>query len=111
MIQVMPNLYNVTKDPQDVGKFRTPGLRKVLRISPWFHNGLFDNIEGVMNMYNNGMPQPKQKPDELNDPLFPKTDVHIKRLNLTKAERDAIISFLAAITTEPWRITTPELPQ
>lgn len=103
--------YNVTKNPQDVGKFRTPGLRNILRTSPWFHNGLFDNIEGVMNMYNNGMPQPKQKPDELNDPLFPKTDVHIKRLNLTKAERDAIISFLGAITTEPWRITTPELPK
>lgn len=103
--------YNVTKNPQDVGKFRTPGLRNVLRTRPWFHNGLFDNIEGVMNMYNNGMPQPKQKPDELNDPLFPKTDVHIKRLNLTQAERDAIISFLGAITTEPWRITTPELPK
>ncbi|MBB5644078.1 cytochrome-c peroxidase [Pedobacter cryoconitis] len=103
--------YNVTKNPEDVGKFRTPGLRNVLRTRPWFHNGLFDNIEGVMNMYNNGMPQPKQKPEELNDPLFPKTDVHIKRLNLTKTERDAIISFLAAITTEPWRITTPELPK
>ncbi|MBB6272427.1 cytochrome c peroxidase [Pedobacter cryoconitis] len=103
--------YNVTKRPEDVGKFRTPGLRNVLRTRPWFHNGLFDNIEGVMNMYNNGMPQPQPKPNELNDPLFPKTDVHIKRLNLSKAERDAIIAFLAAITTEPWRITTPELPK
>jgi cytochrome c peroxidase len=103
--------YHVTKKPEDIGKFRTPGLRNVLRTRPWFHNGLFDNIEGVMNMYNNGMPQPQPRPDELNDPLFPKTDVHIKRLNLSKGERDAVIAFLAAITTEPWRITTPKLPE
>lgn len=103
--------YNVTKNPEDVGKFRTPGLRNVLKTRPWFHNGLFDNIEGVMNMYNNGMPQPRPKPEELNDPLFPKTDVHIKRLNLTISERDAIIAFLNAITTEPWRVPAPELPK
>lgn len=103
--------YNVTKNTEDVGKFKTPGLRDVLRTRPWFHNGLFDNIEGVLNMYNNGMPQPKPKGDQMNDPLFPKTDVHIKKLNLTTSERDAIIAFLGAITTEPWRTPTPELPQ
>lgn len=103
--------YNITKNPQDVGKFKTPGLRNVLRTRPWFHNGLFDNIEGVMNMYSNGMPQPKPKPEQLNDPLFPKTDVHIQRLNLSKEEKEAIIAFLGAITTEPWGIASPVLPQ
>ena len=103
--------YNITKKPEDVGKFKTPGLRNVLRTRPWFHNGLFDNIEGVMNMYSNGMPQPKAKPEQVNDPLFPKTDVHIKRLNLTKAEKEAIIAFLGAITTEPWGISSPVLPE
>lgn len=103
--------YMVTKKPEDVGKFRTPGLRNVLRTRPWFHNGLFDNIEGVLNMYNNGMPQPKAGAGDEHDPLFPKTDVHIKRLHLSLEERNAIIAFLGAITTEPWRILTPELPQ
>ena len=103
--------YMITKNPDDVGKFKTPGLRNVLRTRPWFHNGLFDNIEGVMNMYNNGMAQPKPKPEQINDPLFPKTDVHIKKLSLTKAEKEAIISFLGAITTEPWGISAPVLPE
>jgi len=79
--------YLVTKNPQDVGKFKTPGLRDVLRARPWFHNGLFDNIEGVMNMYSNGMAQPKLKPEQVNDSLFPKTDVHLKRLNLRIEEK------------------------
>jgi len=103
--------YTITKKPEDVGKFKTPGLRNVLRTRPWFHNGLFDNIEGVMNMYSNGMPQPKPTPAQLNDPLFPQTDIHIKRLNLTKTEKEAIISFLGAITTEPWGISAPVLPE
>ncbi|WP_345950046.1 cytochrome c peroxidase [Mucilaginibacter sp. PAMB04274] len=103
--------YNITKDPKDVGKFKTPGLRDVMRTRPWFHNGLFDNMEGVLNMYNAGMAQPKPKPNQVNNPLFPKTDVHLKKLNLTKEERAAIIAFLESITTEPWRITKPVLPQ
>lgn len=103
--------YNITKNPEDVGKFKTPGLRDVMRTRPWFHNGLFDNMEGVMNMYNAGMAQPKPKPEQMNDPLFPKTDKHLKKLNLTKDERLAIISFLESITTEPWRIKAPILPQ
>jgi len=57
------------------------------------------------------MAQPKPKPDQLNDPLFPKTDKHLKKLNLTKDERLAIISFLESITTEPWRIKAPIIPQ
>jgi cytochrome c peroxidase len=103
--------YNITKNPEDVGKFKTPGLRDVMNTKPWFHNGLFDNIEGVMNMYNAGMARPKPKPNQENDPLFPKTDIHLKKLNLSVQERAAVISFLSAITTEPWRIQAPDMPE
>ena len=30
-----------TRDPADLGKFRTPSLRNVARAGPWMHNGLF----------------------------------------------------------------------
>ena len=103
--------YNVTRKPEDVGRFKTPSLRDVIRTRPWMHNGLFDNIEGVLNMYNAGMPQPKPRPDQLNDPLFPKTDPLIRKLNLTKEERDDLIAFLNAITAEPWKVRMPELPK
>ncbi|MBE9585043.1 cytochrome-c peroxidase [Mucilaginibacter sp. JRF] len=102
--------YNITKKVEDVGKFKTPGLRDVMNTKPWFHNGLFDNMEGVMNMYNAGMPQPKAKGEQVNDPLFPKTDPLLKPLGLTKEERLAIIAFLQSITTEPWRIKAPVMP-
>ncbi|EOR93486.1 Cytochrome c551 peroxidase [Arcticibacter svalbardensis MN12-7] len=104
-------LYNVTKVTQDVGKFKTPGLRDVMRTGPWFHNGLFGNIDGVMNMYNAGMARPKPKPEQLNDPLFPRTDPLLQKLNLSKEERDALVAFLRSITTEPWKVRQPVLPQ
>lgn len=101
---------HIKKDPADVGKFKTPGLRNVLRTRPWFHNGIFDNIEGVMNMYNAGMPQPRRKPGQENDPLYPVKSPLLQPLSLTTAERDAVIAFLGTITTEPWKERAPVLP-
>jgi len=104
-------LYNLTSKPEDMGKFKTPSLRDVMRTGPWFHNGLFGNINGVMNMYNAGMPQPKPNKNQLNDPLFPKTDKLLTPLGLTPVEKEAIIAFLHAITADPWKIRQPELPK
>jgi cytochrome c peroxidase len=104
-------LYKVTRRAADVGKFKTPSLRDVIRTRPWMHNGLFDNIEGVMNMYNAGMPQLKPKPEQIKDTLFPITDPLLKKLNLTKEERLDVIAFLNAITTEPLKVRMPVLPK
>lgn len=101
-------LYLITKRAADVGKFKTPMLRDVMRTRPWMHNGLFDNIEGVLNMYSNGMPQPKRKPGQEKDTLFPKTDPLLKKLGLTKDEKADIIAFLNAITDEPLKVRAPK---
>ncbi|MES2826651.1 MAG: cytochrome c peroxidase [Bacteroidota bacterium] len=103
--------YNITKKAEDVGKFKTPGLRNVMRTAPWFHNGLFGNMDGVMNMYNVGMPNQKRKPEEANDPLYPANDKLLRGLMLSNNEKAAVISFLDAISTEPWKDRAPELPQ
>ncbi|HEX2629135.1 MAG TPA: cytochrome c peroxidase [Chitinophagaceae bacterium] len=101
--------YKVTHKAGDVGRFRTPSLRDVLRTRPWMHNGMFDNIDTIINMYSAGMPQQKSGP--ANDSLYPKIDRLIKRLDLTKGEKQDIIAFLNAITSEPYKITRPELPK
>lgn len=103
--------YNVTKRAEDVGKFKTPSLRDVMRTRPWMHNGLFDNMEGILNMYSNGMPQPKRKPHQKNDSLFPKTSPLIKKLNLNKDEKQAIIAFLESISASAFRVSYLELPK
>lgn len=102
--------YNVTKDPSDVGKMKTPGLRNVMHTGPWFHMGIFPNIQSVIGMYNAGMNVPYRREEFKDDPMFPITSPLIKRLELTKEEQEAIIAFLEALSSEPMLVEKPELP-
>ena len=97
--------YNVTGDPKDVGKFKTPSLRGVMNTKPWMHNGLFSSMEGILNIYNNGG-VPTQ-PDE-DDPLSPITSSLLQKLDLSDAEINALVAFLEAITAPPARVPKPE---
>lgn len=104
-------LYNITKKPEDVGKFKTPGLRNVMKTAPWFHNGLFSSMEGVLNMYNVGMPVQRVRPEQVNDPLLPKNDKLLKPLNLSLEEKAAVISFLDALSSPTVMVRVDKLPE
>ncbi|MNJ99977.1 Cytochrome c551 peroxidase precursor [compost metagenome] len=103
--------YNTTKLKDDVAKFKTPSLRDVMRTFPWFHDGRFNEIEALLNMYVAGMPQPKRTKNQQDDPLFPQASPHLKKLEITLEERAAIISFLQAITSSPLEFDRPSLPK
>ena len=103
--------YNVTKNNEDVGKFRTPSLRELERTRPWMHNGLFDNLEGVVNMYNSGMPQKPKTEEQKNDPMFPQTDPLLQPLHLTPQEKQQLVAFLNTLTGVPFRMRRPEIPR
>lgn len=101
--------YNVTGNPDDVGKFRTPSLRDVMNTDPWMHNGLFDNITGLLNIYNSGMQMNTAKPEvKAADPMAPITDPLMKPLKLSKSEIQDIIAFLGAITGTEYKMRRPE---
>lgn len=101
--------YNITKNPEDVGKFRTPSLRDVMNTSPWMHNGLFDNITGVVNIYNSGMQMnTATKAQKEADPLHPVTDPLMKKLNLTKDEIQSVVAFLESITATQYKMHRPD---
>lgn len=89
--------YAVTGAPADVGAFRTPSLRGVSRTGPWMHNGIFPFLRGIVNFYNAGGVQPRRRPDQTDDPLFPKTTAILKPLNLTRDERDDLVAFLETL--------------
>lgn len=89
--------YDITRNPEDVGAFRTPSLRGVSRTGPWMHNGVFPHLRGVVNFYNAGGVQLQRKPEQADDPLFPTTSPLLKRLDLTREERDALVAFLETL--------------
>ena len=103
-------LYEVTGKKEDVGKFKTSSLREISRTSPYMHNGLFPHLEGVVNLYNAGMPRPKRKNHQKNDTLFPKTSPILKKLNLTAKEKEALVTFLKTLGSRKRRETPPMLP-
>jgi len=101
--------YEYTKNPVDVGKFRTPSLRDVMNTDPWMHNGLFWNMTGLLNMYNSGMQMNSATPEQkAADPLYPVTDPLMRKLNLSKAEIQDLEAFLHAITATKYRMHRPE---
>jgi cytochrome c peroxidase len=89
--------YQVTGQPEDVGAFRTPSLLGVRRTAPYMHNGLFSELDNVLRFYNAGGGNPRPRPEQLDDPLFPKTDPLLRRRDLTADEREDVAAFLGTL--------------
>jgi cytochrome c peroxidase len=90
--------FAVTKDPKDMGAFKTPGLRCVARTPPYLHDGSEKTLMGVVELYNKGgVPNPNL--DRLMVPL-----------NLTKKEKGDLVAFLCELTGTYPVDNPPELP-
>lgn len=88
--------YDITGDPTDFGKFKTPSLRNLSTSKPWFHHGMFTNLLGVVAIYNTGMdipPTSTAPPITHADHLDPLT----KPPGLTADEMDALTAFLLTL--------------
>ena len=104
--------YVVTHNTEDVGKFRTPSLRNVMQTGPWFHNGIFKDMRVVLNQYNMGMGMMGTiyKTPSKEDPMRPVVSPHIRNLNLTSEESDAVVAFLESLSEIRGSFDFPELP-
>jgi cytochrome c peroxidase len=87
--------YAITKDPKDMGKFQTPGLRELKVTAPYMHNGMLKTLEEVVDFYDRG--GGGQGTD-------------IKPLNLTSAEKKGLVAFLNALSGDPILVQEPEQP-
>ena len=79
--------YEVTQDPKDRWKFRTPGLRNVALTGPYMHNGSLGTLEDVVSFYNKA-----ENRNGLLDPL-------IQPLHLSKEEKHNLVNFLKSLTS------------
>ena len=105
--------YAVTKQSEDIGKFRVPTLREVSRTGPWMHNGAFPNLRDVITFYNSGNPEVEKKRNTtINGESFTsQKSVMLKPLLLTKEEIIALEAFLTTLSSKSQRISPPVLPQ
>ena len=79
-------LYEITENPADRWKYRTPTLRNISLTAPYMHDGAFKTLKDVIEFYNQG-----GIPNEDLDPL-------IKPLNLSNDEQDDLLAFLNSLT-------------
>lgn len=79
-------LYEVTQNPDDRWKYRTPSLRNVALTAPYMHDGSLTSLEDVVSFYNQG-----GIPNETQSPL-------IRPLNLSSAEMRDLVAFLNSLT-------------
>jgi cytochrome c peroxidase len=105
-----PGLYSITNKPEDMGKFRTPSLRNVANTGPWMHNGLFPQLEGVLRLYNAGMPHPNRKDSQKDDPLFPVTSHLLKPLEMKPEQLADLEAFLHSLDERPVRMLRQPFP-
>jgi cytochrome c peroxidase len=98
--------YTVTTNAADVGRFKTPTLRNIARTGPYMHNGLFE-LDGVLNMYNAGMPTVRRKPEQRDDPLFPVKSPLLQPLGLNPQDLADLKAFLEALTETRLRVRPP----
>ncbi|HEY9157939.1 cytochrome-c peroxidase [Candidatus Binatus sp.] len=77
----------VTKQPHDIGAFRTMSLRNLLVTQPYFHDGSQVTLWDTIDHYNKGGVQ------------NPYLDGGIVPLGLSEAEEDDLVAFLASLTS------------
>jgi len=81
------------------GAFKTPTLRDIDTSAPYFHDGSAKTLAEVVAHYNQG--------GVVKTNLSPE----MKALDLTLAEKEALVAFLHALTSPYKAVSLPELPK
>lgn len=79
--------YEVTQNPGDRWRYKTPSLRNIALTAPYMHDGSLSTLAEVVAFYNVG-----GVANENLDPLM-------KPLNLTNTEQQDLIAFLQSLTS------------
>ncbi|WP_164891139.1 cytochrome-c peroxidase [Botryobacter ruber] len=95
-------LYEITGNPADKGKFKTPTLRNVSLRKSYMHDGRFKTLEEVVEHYNSGI-----KASPTLDPLLYKNRDNFN-LGLTEQEKQDLVAFLETLTDQEF-VTNPNL--
>jgi cytochrome c peroxidase len=78
--------YEISKEREDKGAFRTPSLRNVAQTAPYMHNGEFKTLSEVLNFYSQGCGK------------NPFLDARLHALNFTSQQKQDLLAFFDTLT-------------
>lgn len=80
--------YTISRQPEDIGAFKTPMLRNIAVTAPYMHDGSEETLVDVIKYYNKG--------GHANDYI----DRQMKQLNLTDDQVNDLVEFLKSLTSD-----------
>src|SRR5262249_34825172 len=86
---------DISLNPRDLGRFKSPSLRNVEHTGPYMHDGRFDTLEKVIDHYSKGI-----KPHRNLDPRLAGFLDRPRGINLTDSDKTALIAFLKTLSDE-----------
>ncbi len=93
-------MFDVTGDPEDMGKFRAPSLRNIAVTGPYMHDGGVATLEEVIDIYSHGGRKIVAGPDAGDGVASPLKSSLIVRIDLTQREKADLLAFLKTLTDE-----------
>jgi cytochrome c peroxidase len=93
-----PGRFAVSRNPAELGAFRTPPLRQVAQTGPYLHNGSLATLAEVIAFYNQG-----GGPQSGKSPL-------LAPLHLTAQESAELLAFLHSLSGTVPLVKAPALP-
>lgn len=93
-----PGRFAISRNPAELGAFRTPPLRQVAETGPYLHNGSLATLEEVIAFYNQG-----------GGPAAGKSPL-VSPLNLTADEQAELLAFLHSLSGTVPVVKPPPLP-
>ncbi len=84
--------YLISKKIEDIGKFKTPGLRNVAITAPYMHNGQFKTLREVIDYYD--------EPDKVMKHSINRDTILPQKIGLTPSEKDDLEAFLHSLTDQ-----------
>lgn len=75
----------ISQSEEDLGKFKTPGLRNIGLTAPYMHDGRLTQLEDVIEFYNSGGLE------------HPNKDPRVHPLELTEIEKENLVAFLNSL--------------
>lgn len=82
--------FEVTRNPEDIGRFKVSGLRNIAITKPYMHNGMFNTLREVIDYYD--------EPDKVISNSINRDTSMAKPLGLTNAEKKDLEAFLLSLT-------------
>jgi len=93
-------IYEFTKAPEDVGKFKAPTLRNIALTAPYMHDGSIPTLEGVLDHYSAGGRTITSGPHAGKGQDNPNKDPLIGGFTLSQQDRGDLIEFLRCLTDD-----------